>query len=60
MQKELSCRDFKSHCDYTVRAKTDEEILNKFQIHACSVHAKCDDSVERREKIKSRIRKVSK
>jgi predicted small metal-binding protein len=58
MEKELSCRDFRSECDYTVRAASDEEILNKCHSHACSVHGKCDASPEAREKIKSRIRNV--
>ena len=58
MEKELSCRDFRSECDYTVRATTDEEILSKCEIHACSAHGKCDVSPETRERIKSRIRNV--
>jgi predicted small metal-binding protein len=58
MEKELSCRDFKSDCDFTVRAKTDDEILNQCQVHACSVHGKCDNSPETREKIRSHIRAV--
>jgi len=58
MEKELSCKDFRSDCDFKVRAATDDEILKRCQVHACSVHGKCDDSPETREKIKSRIRNV--
>jgi predicted small metal-binding protein len=57
-EKELSCRDFRQDCDFTVRAKTEKEILNKCQVHACSAHGKCSTSPEMREKIRSRIRNV--
>ncbi len=56
--KELGCRDFKQDCDFTVRAKSEEEILDRCRVHACSAHGKCDDSSETREKIRSRIRAV--
>ena len=56
--KELSCKDFRSDCDFTVREKTEEALIEKCQEHACSAHSKCGDSPEGREKIKSRIRDV--
>lgn len=56
--KELGCKDFRSDCDFTAKGKTDDEILDKCQEHACSAHGKCDDSPEMREKIRSRIRNV--
>jgi predicted small metal-binding protein len=56
--KELSCKDFRSDCDFSIRAETEEEVLNKCREHACSSHGKCDDSPRTREKIKSRIRDV--
>ena len=56
--KELSCRDFKQNCDFTVRSKSEDEILDKCRAHACKAHGKCDDSPEIREKVKSRIRAV--
>jgi predicted small metal-binding protein len=56
--KELSCKEFRSDCDFTVRAKTEEEILDRCQEHACSAHEKCSDSSEMREKVRSRIRNV--
>ena len=56
--KELGCRDFKQDCDFTVRAKTEGEVLDKCRVHACSAHGKCNDSPEIREKIRSRIRDV--
>jgi len=56
--KELSCRDFRKDCDFTVRAKTEKEILDRCQAHACSGHGKCDDSAEMREKVGSHIRDV--
>jgi predicted small metal-binding protein len=57
-QKELSCRDFGQDCGFTVRAKTDKEILNKCQAHVCSAHGKCSISSEMREKMRSHIRNV--
>lgn len=56
--KELGCRDFRQDCDFTVRAKTEKEILDKCQAHACRVHGKCGDSPETREKVRSHIREV--
>jgi predicted small metal-binding protein len=56
--KELSCSDFRPDCDFTVRAATEEELLDKCQEHACNVHSKCGESPEIREKLRSRIRAV--
>ncbi|HYA93701.1 MAG TPA: DUF1059 domain-containing protein [Thermodesulfobacteriota bacterium] len=57
-EKELGCRDFKQDCDFSVRAKSEDEILDRCRVHACKAHGKCDDSPETREKIRSRIRAV--
>lgn len=57
-EKELSCRDFRQDCDFTVRAKSEEEILSKCRVHACSAHGRCSTSSEMREKIRSHIRDV--
>jgi predicted small metal-binding protein len=57
-EKELSCRDFGQDCGFTVRAKTEGEILDKCEAHSCSVHGKCSVSREMREKIRSHIRDV--
>jgi predicted small metal-binding protein len=57
-EMELGCKDFRQSCDFTVRAKSEDEILDKCQAHACSAHGKCDDSAETREKVRSRIREV--
>ena len=56
--KELGCRDFRQDCDFTVRARSEEEILNKCRVHACSAHGRCSTSPEMREKIRSHIRDV--
>ncbi len=56
--KELSCKDFRKDCNFTVRAETEQEILDKCGVHACSAHGKCGDSPEVREKIKPYIRAV--
>jgi len=39
--KELSCKDFRSDCDFTIRAKTEEILLERCRKHACSAHDKC-------------------
>ena len=56
--KELGCGEFRQDCDFTVRAKSEEEILSKCRVHVCSAHGKCSDSAETREKVRSRIRDV--
>ncbi len=56
--KELSCKDFRLDCDFTVRTQTEKELLDKCREHACSAHGKCGDSPEVRERIKSHIRSV--
>ena len=53
--KELSCKDFRSDCDFTIRAKTEEIFLERCRKHACSAHDKCATPPE---KIKSRIRDI--
>jgi predicted small metal-binding protein len=57
-EMELGCKDFRQNCDFTVRAKSEDEILDKCREHACRAHGKCDDSAETREKVRSRIREV--
>lgn len=57
-EKELSCRDFRQDCGFTVRAKTEKGILNKCQAHVCSAHGRCSTSPEMRERIRSHIRNV--
>ena len=54
--KELSCKDFRSDCDFTIRAKTEDVLLERCRKHACSAHDKCD--VTPPEKVKSRIRDI--
>ncbi len=56
--KELGCKDFKQNCDFTVRSKSEDEILDKCRDHACKAHGKCDDSAAARERVRSRIRAV--
>jgi len=53
--KELSCKDFRSDCDFTIRAKTEEILLERCRKHACSAHDKCATPPE---KIKSRIKDI--
>jgi len=57
-EMELGCRDFKQSCDFTVRSRSEDEILDKCRDHACKAHGKCDDSAATREKVRSRIREV--
>ncbi len=57
-QKEISCGDFRSDCEVTLRAKSEKELLDKCQEHACSAHGKCSDSPEIKEMIRSHIRCV--
>jgi len=56
--KELSCRDFRPDCDFTVRAETEGQVMKECELHACSAHGKCLISPKIKEKIKSRIKHV--
>jgi predicted small metal-binding protein len=55
---EPQCSDFRVDCDFTVRADTEEEIVDRCLEHACTAHGKCDASLGKMEKIRSRIRSV--
>jgi predicted small metal-binding protein len=57
-EKELSCRDFRQDCDFSARAKTEKEVLDRCRVHACSAHGRCSTSPEMGEKIRSHIRNV--
>ncbi|OGP70691.1 MAG: hypothetical protein A2W09_04550 [Deltaproteobacteria bacterium RBG_16_50_11] len=54
--KELSCRDFRADCDFTVRAETEEELMKKCGEHACIAHGKCRTSPEIEKRMRSRIK----
>lgn len=56
--KELSCKNFRSDCDFMIRAETSEELMRYSLEHACNTHGKCDSSPESIAKTKSRIRDV--
>ena len=56
--KELTCKDFRSDCNFMIRAETSEELMRYCQEHACNVHGKCNSSPESAEKVKSRIKDV--
>ena len=56
--KELSCKNFRSDCDFMIRAETSEELMRYSQEHACNIHGKCDGSPESMGKIKSHIKDV--
>jgi len=56
--KELTCKNFRSDCDFMIRAETSEELMRYTMEHACNVRGKCDSPPESMEKIKSRIKDV--
>ncbi len=56
--KELSCKDFRKDCEFTVRAKTEDELMKECREHACNAHGKCNISPATEERIKSKIRDV--
>ncbi|MBP1741780.1 MAG: hypothetical protein H6Q48_4073 [Deltaproteobacteria bacterium] len=57
--KKLSCREFRTDCDFTSQAETEQEVMKKFQEHACSTHGKCITSPEIEKRIRSRMKSVS-
>ena len=56
--KEISCKDFRPDCDFTARAKTENELFDKCEEHACNAHGKCGTSASGRDKMRSHIRDV--
>ena len=50
LYKQLSCRDFGADCDFMVRAKTAEEVIEHGYAHSCKVHSKCESSHETDER----------
>ncbi len=60
MMKKLSCRDVGMDCDFTVCAKTEEELFRKGSEHGRTVHNMTEISKETEDKIRSAIREVEK
>jgi len=58
LYKQLSCKDFGADCDFMVRAKTTEEVLEYGYDHCCTVHSKCGSSPETDERMKSLIKNI--
>ena len=58
LYKQLSCKDFGADCDFTVRAKTEEEVMEHGYAHSCKVHSKCESSHETDERMRSIINNV--
>lgn len=58
LYKQLSCKDFGADCDFMVRAKTAEEVLEYGYDHSCTVHAKCGSSPMTDERMRSLINNV--
>ena len=57
--KKLSCREFRADCDFTSQAEAEQEVMKKFQEHACSTHGKCITSPEIEKRLKARMKSVS-
>ena len=55
MDKELTCRDLGIDCDYTVCARTEEEVLKKAEEHAQAIHNMRGFSEELYEKARAAI-----
>jgi predicted small metal-binding protein len=58
LYKQLNCRDFRADCDFMVRAKTAEEVMEYSHAHSCKVHGKCESSHETEERVRSLINNV--
>ncbi len=60
MMKKLSCRDVGVDCDFTICAKTEEELFEKGYEHGRTVHNMSEIPKETEDKIRSAIRDVEK
>lgn len=58
LYKQLSCKDFGADCDFMVRAKTTEEVLEYGYDHSCTVHSKCGSSPKTDERMRSLIKNI--
>jgi predicted small metal-binding protein len=58
MAKSLSCKDLGSDCDFTICAKTENEIFDKAKEHAKEVHNMSEFSKDFYDKARSAIRDV--
>ena len=58
MEKSLSCKDVGADCDFTMCAKTEDEIFEKTKDHAKRVHNMSEFSKDFYDKARSAIRDV--
>jgi len=58
MYKSLNCRDVGADCDFSICAKTEEELFQKAAEHAKSAHNMSEIPKDFKEKARSFIREV--
>ncbi len=56
--KSVSCRDAGADCDFTICAKTEEELFQKAADHARKAHNMNEIPKDVQEKVRSAIREV--
>ncbi len=56
--KSVSCRDAAADCDFTICAKTEEELFQKAADHARKEHSMSEIPKDIQEKVRSAIREV--
>ena len=60
MMKKVSCRDAGADCDFTICAKTEEEIFQKAAEHARTEQNMSEISKEIKDKMRAAFREVEK
>ncbi len=55
MQKLFKCRDIGNNCNYQVRAKSEEEVLQKVSEHGKTAHHAGEISRELADKVRAAI-----
>ena len=55
MQKLFRCRDIGNNCNYQVRGKSEEEVLQKVSEHAKTAHNMTEISKELADKVRTTI-----
>ncbi len=58
MKKSLSCKDVGSDCDFTICAKTEDEVFEKAKEHARKEHNMSEIPKDVQDKVRSAIRDV--
>jgi len=56
MVKKFACKDIGMQCDFTAKAKTEDELMQKISVHAKSAHSMAQIDAATMDKVKKAIK----